>query len=84
MKTNVNDGGEDEGFPWEDDTEQRLEGREGGGEEAAVSRGREAQAVGIACAKALRQEGAWCISETTGGSVAGARWAEGEGDRTWG
>lgn len=36
---------------------QSLEGSEGGGEGAAVSGGREAQAVGTACAKALRQEG---------------------------
>ena len=37
--------------------EQSLEGSEGGGERTAVSGGREAQAVGTACAKALRQEG---------------------------
>ena len=37
--------------------EQSLEGSEGGGEGAPVSGGREAQAVGTACAKALRQEG---------------------------
>ena len=43
-------GGEWGGFPGRMTFEQSLEGSEGGGEGAAVSRGREAQAVGIACA----------------------------------
>lgn len=45
-------GGEGACFPGRMTFGQSLEGSEGGGEGAAVSGGREAQAVGTACAKA--------------------------------